>query len=73
MIGEWTQPESEAARSLVQGGIGTLDLRRASVPIGTGAVAPGWLFSPGLAAVAARRVLQPGAGKVRGALRALDA
>ena len=66
MIGEWTQPESEAARSLVQGGIGTLDLRRASVPIGTGAVAPGWLFSPGLAAVAARRVLQPGAGKVQG-------
>jgi len=66
VIGEWTQPESEAARSLVQGGIGTLDLRRASVPIGTGAVAPGWLFSPGLAAVAAQRVLQPGAGKVEG-------
>ena len=67
MIGEWTQPDSEAARSLVQGGIGTLDLRRASVPIGTGAVAPGWLFSPGLAAVAARgAVLQPGAGKVQG-------
>jgi acetamidase/formamidase len=64
VIGEWTQPESEAARSLVEGGIGTLDLRRASVPIGSGAVAPGWLFSPGL--VAGRRVLQPGAGKVEG-------
>lgn len=66
MIGEWTQPESEAARSLLEGGIGTLDLRRASVPIGSGAVAPGWLLSPGLAGVAGGRVLQPGAGKVEG-------
>ena len=73
MIGEWTQPEGEQARSLVEGGIGTLELRRASAPIGSGAVAPGWLLSPGLAAAAAvpgreSPVLQSGAGKVRGAL-----
>jgi acetamidase/formamidase len=66
VIGEWTQPEGEAARSLVEGGIGKLDLRRASAPIGAGRVAPEWLFSPGLAATAQRAVLQPGAGKVEG-------
>lgn len=71
MIGEWTQPEGEHARSLVEGGIGRLELRRASAPIGSGAVAPGWLRSPGLAAAAAgpgreSPVLQSGAGKVEG-------
>src|SRR5688572_29950534 len=71
VIGEWTQPEGEHARSLVEGGIGRLELRRASAPIGAGAVAPGWLLSPGLAAAAAgpgreSPVLQPGAGKVEG-------
>ena len=71
MIGEWTAPEGEEALSLVQGGIGRLDLRRASAPIGSGAVAPGWLLSPGLAAAAAAPgrespVLQSGAGKVEG-------
>ena len=71
MIGEWTQPEGEEAFSLVQGGIGRLDIRRAGAPIGSGAVAPGWLLSPGLAAAAAvpgreSPVLQSGAGKVEG-------
>ena len=55
----------------MEGGIGRLELRRASAPIGSGAVAPGWLLSPGLAAAAAvpgreSPVLQSGAGKVEG-------
>ena len=70
-MGEWTAPQGEAALSLIQGGIGRLDLRRAGASIGSGAVAPGWMLSPGVSAAAAAPgrespVLQSGAGKVEG-------
>ena len=47
---EWTQPAGEYARSLIESGIERRDLERASALVGTGAVAPGWLTSPGIAA-----------------------
>ena len=50
---EWMQPEGEAAFSLIEGGIERRDLRRASALVGAGAVAPGWLTSPGVVAAAA--------------------
>jgi hypothetical protein len=37
---EWMQPEREAAVSLIENGIGCTDLRRASVLVSAGAVAP---------------------------------
>jgi acetamidase/formamidase len=68
---EWTQPAGEAARSLIESGIERRDFERASALVGTGAVAPGWLLSPGVAAVAAgpgsaAPVLQSGTGRVEG-------
>ena len=68
---EWTQPAGEEARSLIESGIERRDFERASALVGTGAVAPGWLTSPGIAAAAAgpgqaAPVLQSGTGRVEG-------
>jgi acetamidase/formamidase len=68
---EWTQPEREAAASLVESGIERRDLRRAGALVSAGAVAPGWLTSPGIVASAAPAgrgapVLQSGVGRVEG-------
>src|SRR4051812_37891492 len=65
------QPEGEAAFSLMENGIGRPELLRASAVLGAGAVAPGWLTSPGVAAAAAGPgreppVLHGGSGKVEG-------
>jgi acetamidase/formamidase len=71
VIGQWREPEGEAAFSLREGGIARRDLMRAGTSIGSGAVAPGWLTSPQVTAAATlpgreSPVLQPGAGKVEG-------
>jgi acetamidase/formamidase len=68
---DWLQPEGEAAYTLMEDGIGRRELLRASALVGAGAVAPGWLTSPGVAAVAAAPggeppVLQSGSGKLEG-------
>ena len=62
----------------MEGGIERGDLRRASALVSAGAVAPGWLTSPGIAAAAApRRAGRAGAavrdGQGRRPLPALDA
>ena len=75
---DWLQPEGEAAFSLMEDGIGRRELERASALVGAGAVAPGWLTSPGVAAAAAAPgreppVLQAGRRQGRGPVPALDA
>jgi acetamidase/formamidase len=68
---DWLQPEGEAAFSLMEDGIGRRELLRAGTLLGTGAVTPSWLTSPGVAAAAAAPggeppVLQSGSGKLEG-------
>ncbi len=76
---EWTQPEARSRRLAdCEGGIDRRDLRRASALVSAGAVAPGWLTSPGIVAAAAgpgreAPVLQSGHRAGRGPLPALDA
>jgi len=65
------QPEREAAVSLMEGAVERSDLRRAGALVSAGAVAAGWLTSPGIVAAAAPAggaapVLQAGMGKVDG-------
>jgi acetamidase/formamidase len=71
MADEWREPEGEAAFSLLDEGIGRRDLLRASALVGAGAVAPGWLTSPGIAQAAAAPgreppILQSGHGRTSG-------
>jgi acetamidase/formamidase len=68
---EWIQPAGEEARSLIERGIERRDFERASALVGAGAVAPGWLTSPGILATVpgpgqAPPVLQSGTGRVEG-------
>jgi acetamidase/formamidase len=65
------QPVGEEALSLIENGIERRDFERAGALVGAGAVAPGWLTSPGIMAAAAgpgreAPVLQSGTGKVEG-------
>jgi acetamidase/formamidase len=65
------QPAGEEARSLIESGIERRDFERATALVGAGAVAPGWLTSPGIMAAAAgpgrgAPVLQSGTGRVEG-------
>ncbi len=72
--------DPEAAFEILSEGIGRRDLLRASAAIGLGAVAPAWMFSPGVEdAVAAAtgdgpgpRVLQSGPWPAPRPLRTLD-
>ncbi len=73
-----TERQPEAAFEALSEGLGRRDLLRATAAIGTGAIAPAWLASPGLADVAAGpedgpgpRVLQAGVGRRVGTYLAL--